>query len=180
MGRTGNGAEVSSSRLKRLAQDIDALAEKDAEVLRLSRQIDQVRRTAASELYAICRDFVNSVNGLLSKGELLLDPDPFSEASFQEDAVNLIQISVRGRILQIAYSATPELVSTEDFRIPYTLAGSVRAFNQELLDKEIIEEQLVFYTVEKDRKMWRFFDPRTYRSGTLDQEYLVSVMEQLI
>jgi len=44
----------------------------------------------------------------------------------------------------------------------------------------IIEEQLVFYTVEKDRRMWRYFDPRTYRSGTLDQEYLVSVMEQLI
>jgi hypothetical protein len=80
----------------------------------------------------------------------------------------------------VAYSSTPELVSTEDFRIPYTLAGSVRAFNQELLNKDLIEEQLVFYTVERDRKMWRFFDPRTYRSGTLDQEYLVSVMEQSI
>jgi hypothetical protein len=139
-----------------------------------------VRRAAASELYAICRDFVNSLNRLMAKGELMLDPEEFSDSSFQEDAVNLLQISVRGRILQVAYSATPELVSTEDFRVPYTLAGAVRAFNQELLDKEIIEEQLVFYTVEKDRRMWRYFDPRTYRSGTLDQEYLVSVMEQLI
>jgi hypothetical protein len=60
------------------------------------------------------------------------------------------------------------------------LAGSVRAFNQDLLSKDLIEEQLVFYTVEGDRKMWRFFDPRTYRSATFDQEYLVSVMEQLI
>jgi hypothetical protein len=123
---------------------------------------------------------VNSLNRLMAKGELMLDPEEFSDSSFQEDAVNLLQISVRGRILQVAYSATPELVSTEDFRVPYTLAGAVRAFNQELLDKEIIEEQLVFYTVEKDRRMWRYFDPRTYRSGTLDQEYLVSVMEQLI
>ena len=139
-----------------------------------------MRRAAASELYAICRDFVNSLNRLMAKGELMLDPEEFSDSSFQEDAVNLLQISVRGRILQVAYSATPELVSTEDFRVPYTLAGAVRAFNQELLDKEIIEEQLVFYTVEKDRRMWRYFDPRTYRSGTLDQEYLVSVMEQLI
>jgi threonyl-tRNA synthetase len=64
--------------------------------------------------------------------------------------------------------------------VPYTLSGFVRAFNQELLEQEIIEEQLVFYTIEKDRKLWRFFDPRTYRSGTLDQDYLVSVMEQLI
>jgi hypothetical protein len=180
LGRTGNATEVSSGRLKRLAQDIDALAEKDADVRRLTGQIDEMRHTAARELYAVCRDFVNSVNRLLSKGELLLDPEEFSDATFQEDAVNLVQMSVRGRILQVAYSATPELVSTEDFRIPYTLAGSVRAFNQDLLDKLIIEEQLVFYTVEKDRKMWRFFDPRTYRSGTLDQEYLVSVMEQLI
>jgi len=26
----------------------------------------------------------------------------------------------------------------------------------------------------------RFFDPRTYRSGPFDQEYLTSLMEQLI
>ena len=180
MWRSGDSAEVSGSRMKRLAQSIDALAEKDEGFLSMARHMEQVRRAAASELYAICRDFVNSLNRLMAKGELMLDPEEFSDSSFQEDAVNLVQISVRGRILQVAYSATPELVSTEDFRVPYTLAGAVRAFNQELLDKEIIEEQLVFYTVEKDRRMWRYFDPRTYRSGTLDQEYLVSVMEQLI
>ena len=180
MRRSENGAEVSGVRMKRLAQDIEALAQKDEDFLRVSRQMEQVRRAAANEIHTICRDFVNTLNRLMSKSELALDPDHFSEAGFQDDAVNLIQISVRGRILQVAYSATPELVSTEDFRVPYTLAGSVRAFNQDLLDKDLIEEQLVFYTVEKDRKMWRYFDPRTYRSGTLDQEYLVSVMEQLI
>ena len=71
-------------------------------------------------------------------------------------------------------------MSTEDFRVPYTLEGFVRAFNQELLDKDIIEEQLIFYTLEKGGKMWRFFDARTYRSGQFDQGYLVSLMEQLI
>jgi len=166
--------------MKRLAQNIEALAEKDQGFLSMARQMEQVRRAAASELYAICRDFVNSLNRLMAKTELILDPEQFSDASFQEDTTNLVQISVRGRILQLAYSATTELVSTEDFRVPYTLAGSVRAFNQELLAKDLIEEQLVFYTVEKDRKMWRYFDPRTYRSGAFDQEYLVSVMEQLI
>jgi len=49
-----------------------------------------------------------------------------------------------------------------------------------MLDKDLIEEQLIYYTVEKDKTMWRFFDPRTYRSGSLDQEYLTGVMEQLL
>jgi hypothetical protein len=176
---SGN-AEAPAGRLKRLAQSIETLAEKDEGFQRESLEMAQVRRGAANELYKICHDFVNSLNGLMSKGEVVLDPEQFSEAAFQEDAVNLIQISVRGRILQVAFSATPELVSTEEFRIPYTLSGSVRAFNQDLLDKEIIEEQLLFYTVEKNRNLWRYFDPRTYRSGTFDQEYLVSVMEQVI
>jgi hypothetical protein len=92
----------------------------------------------------------------------------------------LIQINVRGRILQIEYGAADTLISTEEFRIPYTLAGSVRAFNQELLDKDIIEEQLIFYTIEKHRRMWRFFDARTYRSGPFDQAYLISLLEQLL
>jgi len=178
--RSQSAAEVSGGRMKRLAQGIESLVEKDETSLRLSRQMEELRRSAARELHAICRDFVNSLNRLMTKTELTLDPEQFSEAAFQEDATNIIQIGVRGRILQAAYTATPELLSTEDFRIPYTLAGSVRAFNQELLAKDLIEEQLIFYTVEGERKMWRFFDPRTYRSGTFDQEYLVWVMEQLI
>jgi len=166
--------------LKRLARNIEVLAEKDERFLRRSCEMAALRRAAAVELHTICRDFVNSINRLLSRGELSLDPAEFSDAAFRENAANLMQIAVRGRILQVSFSATPELISTEDFRVPYTLAGSVRAFNQELLEKEIIEEQLLFYTVEKETGMWRFFDPRTYRSGRFDQQYLVSVMEQLI
>ena len=82
--------------------------------------------------------------------------------------------------MQIKFEATPELVSTEDFRVPYILAGSVRCFNQQLLEQDLIEEQLVFYTVEKARQMWRFFDARTYRSGPFDVDYLISLMEQLL
>src|SRR6185436_20771214 len=98
--------------------------------------------------------------------------------SFQDDSPNLIQINVRGRILQVAFRTTPELVSTEDFRVPYTLEGTVRAFNQELLDKDLIEEQLIFYTVENSKRMWRFFDARTYRSGPFEVDYLIGLMEQ--
>jgi hypothetical protein len=178
--RSGNQTQVRDIRLKRLAEKIDALSGKDEIRLRHFREMDALRRAAASDLHAICADFVNSVNRLLARSELELAPRGFLETAFQEDTPNLIQINVRGRILQISFTATPELVSTEDFRIPYTLEGAVRAFNQDLLDKDIIEEQLVFYTVEKEKKMWRFFDSRTYRSGPFDQEYLISVMEQII
>lgn len=180
MPRSGNQREVRDARLKRLAESIDALVEKDENSLRHAREVRAVRRAAATELYAICSNFVAAVNGLLSRGEVVLDPPEFAEEAFQEESANLIQMNVRGRILQVEFEATVELVSTEDFRIPYTLEGFVRAFNQELLDKDIIEEQLIFYTWEKQKKMWRFFDARTYRSGPFDEEYLIALMEQLI
>ena len=82
--------------------------------------------------------------------------------------------------MRIDFGATPELVSTEEFRIPYTLEGAVRAFNQQFLEKDIVEEELIFYTLEKEKNWWRFFDPRTYRSGPFGQEYLISLMEQLL
>ena len=176
---SGNQTETRDARLKRLAESIDALVEKDESSLRHAREIWTVRRAAAAELYGICSHFVTAVNGLLSRGKVVLDPPEFSEGAFHEESANMIQMNVRGRILQVEFEATVELVSTEDFRIPYTLEGLVRAFNQELLDKDIIEEQLIFYTLEKQKKMWRFFDARTYRSGPFDREYLISLMEQL-
>lgn len=175
-----NLTRAREARLKKLAARIDTLAEQDARVLQDAVETAALRRAAAAELHAICADFVGRVNGLLSRDEVALAPSEFSEAAFQEEGVNLIQISVRGRILQLQFEATGELVSTEDFRVPYTLQGSARAFNQELLAKDLIEEQLIFYTVEKGRGLWRFFDARTYRSGALDQEYLIGVMEQLV
>jgi len=167
------------ARLRRLAKDIEALAKKDETAMQYSREITSLRRRAAAELFSVCAGFVESVNSLLSAPEVQLDPRDFSEDTFQEDGANLLQINVRGRILQIEFETTPDLVSTEDFRVPYTLSGAVRAFNQALLDKDLIEEQLIFYTLEK-KKMWRFFDARTYRSGEFDQAYLVGLMEQLL
>jgi hypothetical protein len=167
-------------RLKRLAENIDALAEKDQKVLNQTRQIAQLRRNAAVEIHTICAEFVISLNRLLSRADVILDPPVFTPDSFDEIGKNLIQINVRGRILQIDFRATSELVSTEEFRIPYTLEGAVRAFNQQFLEKDIVEEQLIFYTLEKEKNWWRFFDARTYRSGMFGQEYLISVMERLI
>ena len=171
---------VHDERLKRLAKDIEALAEKDETLVRRTREIAALRRAAASELHAECGGFVQAVNRLLARPALELDPPEFREENFREDLPNLIQINVRGRILQVEFEATPDLISTEEFRIPYTLSGAVRAFNQALLDKDLIEEQLIFYTIEKDRNRWRFFDARTHRSGGFDREYLISLMEQLV
>jgi hypothetical protein len=170
----------NESRLRRLAKEIEALAEKDEKTLQHVREIADLRRRAARELHGVCAGFIQAVNRLLPRPELQLDPPAYGDESFQEDAQNLIQINVRGRILQVEFETTPDMISTEDFRIPYTLSGAVRAFNQALLDKDLIEEQLLFYTVEKEKTMWRFFDARTYRSGGFDQDYLIALMEQLL
>jgi len=180
MKHTATAAEAADSRLKKLAEGIAALAGKDELVLERAREIAAMRSAAAAEVYAICAEFVARLNRLLPQADVMIDPAASGGSHFRDESPRLIQISVRGRILQIEYAATAELVSTEEFRIPYVLAGSVRAFNQELLDKDLIEEQLIFFTLERHRRMWRFFDPRTYRSGPFDQEYLVSLMEQLI
>ncbi|MDR3703772.1 MAG: hypothetical protein P4L56_29250 [Candidatus Sulfopaludibacter sp.] len=175
-----NRGQSAQHRLKRLAQSIDALSEKDEILMRYTRDMTALRRAAAAELHSICAGFVSAVNLLLSQGTVTLDPPEFSTAIFRDYAPNLIQINVRGRILQVGYTVTEDLSSTEDFRIPYTLEGFVRAFNQKLLDKNLIEEQLIFYTLEKSGNLWRFFDARTYRSGAFDQDYLVTLMEQII
>jgi hypothetical protein len=171
---------LNDARLRRLAKEIEALAEKDERTLLHAREVSAMRRHAANEIYSVCSAFVQSVNQLLPRPEMQIAPPTYSDESFQEESQNLIQINVRGRILQVEFETTPELVSTEDFRVPYTLFGAVRAFNQALLDKDLIEEQLLFYTVEKGKRMWRFFDARTYRSGEFNQDYLIALMEQLL
>jgi hypothetical protein len=175
--KSGNAWQT---RLKRLAESIETLGKKDEAAVARAREILGLRHLAAIELHAICADFVNSLNDLLPQAPVRLDPYEFSKESFRDEAPNLFQINVRGRILQVEFKATPELLSTEEFRVPYTLEGTVRAFNQSLLDKDLIEEQMLFYTVERHRRMWRFFDARTYRSGPFDREYLISLMEQIV
>jgi len=169
-----------SDRLRKLARSLDALARKDETHIRRAREIASTRRSAALELHAICTGFVRTLNQLLTEIELEFHPQEYGLDSFQDTGINLFQINARGRILQINFEATPELVSTEDFRVPYILSGSVRCFNQALLEKDLIEEQLLFYTLERSRRLWRFFDGRTYRTGPFDADYLTALMEQLV
>ncbi len=75
-----------------------------------------------------------------------------------------------------------ELVSTEDFSAcPISLRGRDPLFQPaRLLEQDLIEEQLLFYTMERKRSMWRFFDARTHRSGPFDADYLTGLLEQLV
>ena len=174
------GSQPRRDRLRKLAKSLDALARGDESVIQRAHQVGSLRRQAAVELHGICGDFVRELNRLLAEIELEFHPEKYAAENFAEDGINLFQVNARGRILQIKFEATPELTSTEDFRIPYILAGEVRCFNQQLLEKDLIEEQLLFYTVQKSRNLWRFFDARTYRSGPFDMDYLISLMEQLV
>jgi hypothetical protein len=178
--KTGGASSPGSERLRKLARSLDALACKDETHIRRAREIGGLRRQAALELHGICGGFVRDLNQLLSEIELEFQPETYGMDSFQDGGINLFQINARGRILQIAFEAPGELISTEDFRVPYILAGSVRCFNQQLLEKDLIEEQSLFYTIEKSRHLWRFFDARTYRSGPFDADYLAGLMEQLV
>lgn len=171
---------MQRDRLKRLAENIDALVQKDEEHLRRTHEMLALRRKAAGQLHAVCAEFARALNALTSRTELKLDPPDFNPAAFRDSDVNLFQLNARGRILQIEFEATEELTSSEDFRIPYALHGAVRGFNQELLAQNLVREQLLFYTVEKTGSMWRFFDARTYRTGPFDQDYLIGLLEQLV
>jgi len=171
---------LSKDRLKKLAEAIDALAKKDTALVEKTRQVSSLRRSAAVELHAICRNFVDGVNQHLSKTKLELDPPEYSPDFFQDTGTNLLQINARGRLLQVEFGSTADTISTENFRVPHILEGSIRCFNQEFLEQAVIEEQFIFYCLEKKQNIWRFFDARTYRSGLFDQDYLASLMEQLL
>jgi hypothetical protein len=158
-------------RLTRLAEAIEAVAETDRKVVAESAQVDRLRSRGAVELHRICRAFVDNVR---------LDPPAFSEENFHDEGLNLFQINLRGRVLQIEFEPTAELREDDDFRKPYVLRGAVRSYNQDQLEHSSIDEQMIFYCPEDDTGHWYFFDGRTYRSGRLTEHYLVSEMEKLL
>jgi hypothetical protein len=176
----GSPPGLQKDRLKKLAEAIEALEEKDSALIQKTLTIATLRRQAAVELHAICGAFVGDLNRQLSNIQVQFDPPEYASEAFQDIGVNLLQVNARGRILQIEFASTPQTVSTENFRVPHILEGSIRCFNQEFLDRAVIEEQFIFYCLEKKRNLWRFFDARTYRSGPFDQEYLISLMEQVV
>jgi hypothetical protein len=162
----------------RLARQIDTV-QRDEQLVVNADAVATLRRRAASELHHICGEFVSAVNSKLSGTMLDLSPANYAPEMFREVGVNLIQISSRGRQMQIAFGAPPQMVSTEKFRIPYILEGEVRAYNQKMLERFEIRSLLVFFCVEKETASWRFFDWRTLRTGPVDDGLFVSLMKSL-
>lgn len=167
-------------RLGRLAAAIEALGERDQKLIDESTRVDDLRLTGAGDLHKICSAFVDRVNERLSQPTVLLDPAHFSERHFNDGGPNLYQINLRGRLLQLEFEATEELYATEDFRRPYVLRGVVRSFNQDFLDRHGVDEQMIFFCPVGDSGVWYFFDGRTYRTGKVAHDYLLSELERLI
>jgi hypothetical protein len=142
---------------------------------------DMWRRQGARTLHAICADFTKHLNAAMTRTEILLIPTLFDAATYREDVPNLIQMSLRGRIVQIQYEAPEHALATEDFRHPYILQGAVHGFNQTLLERDLIEEQLLFYAKTGNRAdfRWHYFEPRTYRTGLVSEAYLTELLSRL-
>jgi hypothetical protein len=167
-------------RLDRLAQAIEAIGGRDQRLIEESELVDRLRHEGGAALYRVCREFVDELNARLSQPALVLDPSDWNPENFDDDNANLYQISLRGRLLQIEYSATPEPYSTEEFRQPYVLRGAVRSFNQKFLDRDTVDEQMIFFCANGSAGAWHFFDPRTYRTGLVTTDYLAGELESLL
>ncbi len=170
----------SQDRLGRLAQAIEAIEGHDQRLINESALVDRLRSEGAAALYMVCRQFVDSLNEKLSQPALVLDPPEWGPDNFNEDGTNLFQISLRGRLLQVEYTATDEPYSTEEFRHRYVLRGGVRSFNQNFLDRDTVDEQMIFFCPHDAGAAWHFFDPRTYRTGLVTIDYLAVELERLL
>ena len=171
---------TTEDRLQKLVRKIEATAKRDEERLRQAQEIGRRRASAALDLHTTCAAFVDSVNRLLPAPMLELSPPAFSAESFRDPGSNVFQINVSGRIVHIEFQATETPTSIEKFRIPYILEGSLRAFNQELLDMSAIPEQLLFCCLDRNRLSWLWFNPRTQQAAPLDEEHLIAVLDRLV
>ncbi len=111
---------------------------------------------------------------------LELSPPTYSADSFRDPGSNVIQINVSGRIVHIEFQSTDTPTSIDKFRIPYILEGSLRAFNQDLLDMSAMPEQLVFCCFDRNRLSWLCWNPRTQQVAPLDQEHLITLLDGLV
>jgi hypothetical protein len=171
---------MDANRLKKLARHIDTLAARDRERLAREKEIENLRRVAARELHSLCLDVVDKVNSALQSTTIELAPAQLPEEAFHESTPNLIQINISGRVVQFLFEGTEPLVSTENLKIPYTLEGSVRWYNQDMLDRDEVKDQLLYYCLDRRGNQWRFYDPRSHRSGLIDEDYLAGLLEQLV
>lgn len=166
--------------MSRLAAAIEAIGGRDQNLIQESALVDSLRSEGAAALHKLCRDFVDDLNGRLTQPVLVLDPAEWNPDNFNDSGANLLQISLRGRLLQLEYAPTEEPYSSEDFRHRYVMRGGVRSFNQDLLEHDTVDEQQIYFCPHETGAQWHFFDARTYRTGILDMDYLANELERLL
>jgi len=171
---------AENDRIARLAKQIDSEIRKEQRLLMTEAEALALRRKGAADLHAICAGFAASVNQHLSLPALELTPSEYAPENFRESGMNLIQLNAQGRIIQIAFGATRETLSTEKFLIPYILEGEVRAFNQEMLQRVQIRSQSLFYCLEDNQNVWRYIEWLNGRTGVFGRDQLVSLLERLV
>ncbi|HTT64028.1 MAG TPA: hypothetical protein VMG35_19390 [Bryobacteraceae bacterium] len=169
---------ASDEAINRLARQIDA-ARKSERFMVNPEEVAELRRQGACALHQICVEFVSSLNSKLSQSVVDLSPATYAPEMFRPSDVNLIQISSQGRQMQIMFQATPQLFSMEKFRVPYVLEGEVRTYNQGMLERFEIRSRLLFFCLDEDAAVWRFFDWRGPRTAVVDGDLLASLMGQL-
>jgi hypothetical protein len=170
----------ADSRLRRLAERLDAAVSADRAVQEEFERLARMRIAGAGQLHAVCLSFAAEIGKFLKHAFVVVDPPEFQGERFRENGPNLIQVHASGRIIQLDYRSPGLPISTEEYRDPYILHGTVRSFNQELLDRDTVEEHQIFLCIHRGAGEWRFFDSRTYRGGAVDLEYLTSLFERLL
>lgn len=166
-------------RLRRLARNLEKLAEKDRERIRADEEYLALRQAAAGELHQILTAFVAEVNALVTEVKLDLSPVQWPAGSLNYNEPNVFQINVSGRVIQVTFQVTDKLRERVEIRAEYTLVGSVRWFNQELLEREEVREDRLYYCVGRSERGWRYVDSRSQKMGVFDGDYLTGLLEQL-
>lgn len=166
-------------KIARLARKLDALPEKDEARARKARDWERRQNEAGEALLLICAHLVETLNLLLEQMQVELSPPAFQPESLDTVSGLLIQINANGRIVQVQVKPREEC-SSDPLRSGYLLTGSLRWFNQELLERQEIQEEPLLCSVDGSGHVWRYLDPRTRKSGVFDQDYLAEKLEQLL
>ncbi|MBI4902104.1 MAG: hypothetical protein HY820_00615 [Acidobacteria bacterium] len=182
--RTGDDkpAEVkpASALVQRLARKLGELPAKDALRIQAAEALEKAQQRGGEELHEVCRTFVEALNGLQEALVVDLSPGVFHPEVLDTPGTVLIQINASGRILQLSILPREAAYSSDQFRLPYVLRGAIRWFNQELLDRHLVEEHQIFYCRERGEHHWLYQNPRTRKTGAIDSDYLAECLEQLL
>ena len=167
-------------RFQKLAHRIEELRRKDEAAHERRTQIGQRRTEAIQRLWHICSNFANHLNSYVEHDQMRLSP-PEPPGEFPEGNHLQLLMNVRGRILLLDIGAPADLVANDNFKKPYILEGEVRFFSQELLEEEHVEEHGIFFCPDEGPQgTWMYWNGRNYKSGRVDENYLASLLEQIL